>query len=291
MDTGERIERALEESLAEAVGGDGPPRLAAAMRHALFPGGARIRPCLCLGVAGALGDPRPALALGAAAAVELLHCASLVHDDLACFDDAPLRRGRPSVQAAFGQATAVLVGDALIVAAFETLARAGAGAPGLLAELVGLLARAVGPRQGLIAGQAWEAEPAVDLERYHRAKSAALFEAAMAAGALAGGAAPERWGLPGRLLGLAYQLADDLADALGADQELGKPGGRDEALGRPNACARLGPHETLRRLESLVAQAIDALPPEGRRAGLDAAMREFAGRLCPPGLRALAVAP
>ena len=103
---------------------EGPPLLAAAMRHAVFPGGARIRPQLCLAVARACGDAHPALADAAAAAIELLHCASLVHDDLPCFDDAATRRGQPSVHAAYGERLAVLAGDALIVLAFQTLAAA-----------------------------------------------------------------------------------------------------------------------------------------------------------------------
>jgi len=281
-----RIERALEAVLAEAVGPDCPPRLAAALRHALFPGGARIRPRLCLGVAEALGEPRPALSLAAAAAVELLHCASLVHDDLPCFDDAPLRRGQPSVQRAFGEPTAVLVGDGLIVLAFEAVGRAGAAHPELTPPLLRVLAEAAGPARGLIAGQAWESEPEVDLERYHRAKSAALFEAATAAGALASGAPPAPWAAAGRLLGQAYQLADDLADALGEEGDLGKAVGRDAALGRPNACTRLGPAEALRRLDGLIAQALASLPEAGHRAGLERTFREFAERLCPPALRA-----
>ena len=94
------------------------------LRYAVFPGGARIRPRLCLAVAQACGEDQPAVTDAAAAAIELLHCASLVHDDLPCFDDAPLRRGKPSVHRAFGERLAVLAGDALIVLAFETLARA-----------------------------------------------------------------------------------------------------------------------------------------------------------------------
>jgi geranylgeranyl diphosphate synthase, type II len=285
MEASRRIELALERTLAEAGGGDCPSRLLAAMRHALFPGGARIRPRLCLGVAEALGEPRPELSLAAAVAVEFLHCASLVHDDLPCFDDALLRRGQPSVQRAFGEATAVLVGDGLIVLAFEALGRAGAAHPTLLPPLVGLMAQAAGPARGLIAGQAWESEPEVDLERYHQAKSAALFEASTAAGALASGAPPEDWAAAGRLLGRAYQLADDLADALGEAGGLGKAVGRDAALGRPNACQRLGPAEALRRLDGLVEQALASLPAAGRRAGLEQTFRDFAGRLCPPELR------
>src|SRR5271166_6512122 len=124
MDAITRIERTLNASLAQTEAPGGPPLLAAAMRHAVFPRGARVRPRLCLAVATACGDDQPAASNGAAAAIELLHCASLVHDDLPCFDDADTRRGRPSVHKAFGEALAVLTGDALIVLAFQTLGRA-----------------------------------------------------------------------------------------------------------------------------------------------------------------------
>ena len=122
MDAVSRIERTLTAALDMAGGPGGPPLLAAAMRHAVFPRGARIRPRLCLAVAAACGDDDPAAANGAAAAIELLHCASLVHDDLPCFDNADTRRGRPSVHRAYGEPLAVLAGDALIVLAFQTIA-------------------------------------------------------------------------------------------------------------------------------------------------------------------------
>jgi geranylgeranyl diphosphate synthase type II len=121
-----RIEQALEAAVTPCEIRGAPPRLAAALRHAVFPGGARVRPQLCLAVAAACGNDRPALAEAAAVAIELLHCASLVHDDLPCFDDAPLRRGLPSVHAKYGERIAVLAGDALIVRAFDVLAAAAA---------------------------------------------------------------------------------------------------------------------------------------------------------------------
>src|SRR3712207_4775184 len=126
MDVGIRIELALVEALTRAGSSPCPPLLAAAMHHAVFPGGARIRPRLCLSVAAACGDDDPAVSEAAAVAIELLHGASLVHDDLPCFDDAPIRRGRPSVHCAYGEPAAVLTGDALIVLAFQILA-SGAG--------------------------------------------------------------------------------------------------------------------------------------------------------------------
>ena len=162
MDAVTRIEQALQTAIGRADVPGCPPRLAAAMRHAVFPRGARIRPRLCLAVAAACGDDEPALADAAAASIELLHCASLVHDDLPCFDDAATRRGRPSVHRAFGEPLAVLAGDALIVLAFQTLGRF-SHAPQRLALLVMTVSRSVGMPFGIVAGQAWECEPHVDL--------------------------------------------------------------------------------------------------------------------------------
>ena len=137
-----------------------------------FPGGARVRPQLCMAVALANNSSDRPLAAAAATAVEFLHCASLVHDDLPCFDDATERRGKPSVHAKFGERIAVLTGDALIVAAFQTLAVH--AIHNVRAERVPLvlsiLARGVGAPHGIAAGQAWECEPSVDVARYHRAK-------------------------------------------------------------------------------------------------------------------------
>ena len=173
-----RIENALESALAHAHGPGCPPQLMAAVRHAVFPGGARIRPQLCLAVARACGDDRPQLSEAAATAIELLHCASLVHDDLPCFDDAPVRRGQPSVHSAFGERLAVLAGDGLIVVAFQVLARAGAQAPDRLVHLLTTIAGSVGMPGGIVAGQAWESESRVSLMQYQRAKTGALFVAA-----------------------------------------------------------------------------------------------------------------
>src|SRR5215467_5097344 len=142
MDVTTRIERALNQAVGSAEVPGCPPRLAAAMRAAVFPKGARVRPRLCHAVASACGDDEPEATEAAAAAVELLHCASLVHDDLPCFDDADLRRGRPSVHAAFGEPLAVLAGDALIVLAFQTLARASCS-PLRMARLINVVGGAV----------------------------------------------------------------------------------------------------------------------------------------------------
>ncbi|SFL52258.1 polyprenyl synthetase family protein [Methylorubrum salsuginis] len=279
MDVGRRIETALDVAVSHLEAPGAPPQLAEAIRYAVFPGGHRIRPRLCLAVALACGDDDPAASDAAAAAIELLHCASLVHDDLPCFDDAPMRRQKPSVHAAFGVPLAVLTGDALIVAAFETLARGAARRPERLAALVGLVARAAGSPVGIVAGQAWESEAHVDLSAYQQAKTGALFAAATVAGAAAAGAAPLPWRLLGECLGEAYQVADDLRDVACRQEEIGKPAGRDATLGRPNAAALLGMGGALDRLKRLTREAMEVIPVcpglETIRAEIEAQSRLF----------------
>lgn len=282
-----RIEMALSEALALAEAG-APPRIAAALWHSVFPGGGRLRPRLTLAVAHACGADAPALTEGAAVAVELLHCASLVHDDLPCFDDADTRRGRPAVHRAFGEPLAVLAGDALIVLAFETLARAAAGAPHRLATLIGIVARSVGLPGGIVAGQAWECEPVVDLSEYHRAKTGVLFAAATAAGAASAGNDPGPWRLLGERLGEAYQVADDLRDVAGDPDEIGKPVGRDAALGRRSAVTELGLEGALDRLDRLVAEAAASIPACEGSAELQTLILSESRRFLPKELARLA---
>ena len=260
MDIQARIQAGLTAALDRAASSDCPPRLAAALHHAVTPGGARVRPQLCLSVAGACGDRDPALSEATATALELLHCASLVHDDLPAFDDADLRRGQPSVHAAYGEPLAILAGDALIVLAFETVARAGSGSPARLPALMTILAGAVGAPGGIAAGQAWESEPEVQLGRYHRSKTGALFVGATMAGAVAAGADPGPWRRLGEMIGEAYQVADDLLDAVG-DGQAGKPCGQDAALARPSAVTSLGVRGAVELLERRVAEAAEAVPP------------------------------
>ena len=260
MQPSERVEQALEHAVAEAAGPGAPPLLAAALRYAVFPAGHRIRPQLALAVARACGDPDPRAVDAAATAIELLHCASLVHDDLPAFDNADLRRGKASVHIAYGEPIAVLTGDALIVLAFETMTRALVRKPRKLAALTGLVARAVGSPFGIVAGQAWESEAAVPLSDYQRAKTGALFVAATLAGAAASGVNPEPWRGLGAAIGEAYQVADDLRDVLCDAEELGKPIGQDARRLRPNAAAQLGVGGAKARLTALVDAAAAAIP-------------------------------
>ncbi|MEM9461621.1 MAG: polyprenyl synthetase family protein [Myxococcota bacterium] len=279
-----RVNAALAQSLA-GLERDTPPRLANAIRHAVFPGGARIRPRLCIAVADADRNDAPALVDATACAVEMLHCASLVHDDLPCFDDADTRRGRPSVHQLFGEPVAVLCGDALIVLAFETLARAGASVPSRLAPLLTILTRAAGTPWGLIAGQAWESEPSVPLERYHRDKTGSLFVASAMAGALAAGRDPAPWRTMGECLGLAYQVADDLLDAHARPDLAGKPTQRDRTLERPSAVAEHGTAGAIDKLRGLVADAAASVPECNGAGSLRQLVVQMAERLVPPSLR------
>jgi geranylgeranyl diphosphate synthase type II len=266
-----RIHAALEVALgAAATSARCPPRLSRALTYAVFPGGGRLRPQLCLAVADMCGDPDPALADAMAIAIELVHCASLAHDDMPCFDDAATRRGRPSVHRAFGEPTALLVGDALIVLAFETLARAAHDESSAFAalRLTRVLAAATGAERGIVAGQAWELEPDALLAVYHHAKTASLFEAATIGGAIACGAADDAaWARFGRALGGAYQVIDDIVDATGEESVAGKPVGRDAALDRPSAVRELGLEGARSRAREKLEEAMECLPsgPAGDR--------------------------
>jgi geranylgeranyl diphosphate synthase, type II len=285
MNMESRITSALESILADATKAPCPERLREAIRYAVFPGGGRVRPTLCLTVAKAYGDPAPQLADAAAVAVELLHCASLVQDDLPCFDDASLRRGCPSLHRRFGQEIAILVGDALIVAAFAGIAAHVAGRPVASATILQALALAAGAPSGIAAGQAWESEPEVDIDAYHHAKTAALFEAAAVAGAIAGGAEPDAWRTAGGLLGAAYQVADDLADALGEAGDLGKPIHQDGDKARPSIVTRLGVPVACERLDDLLQRALQAIPDCPGKAGVQGFILQAGARLWPPELQ------
>ena len=244
----------------------------------MFSGGARLRPSLCISVAAACGHADAPGLDESAVALELLHCASLVHDDLPCFDDAELRRGRPTVHRAFGEPIAVLVGDALIAHAFDHAVCEQLPAD-KVRGVVRILGAAVGSARGLVAGQAWESEPFALLSTYHQAKTGALFEAAASLGAHLAGADADAWLEFGAAIGEAYQVADDLRDTLAA-ADLEKPAGQDALHGRPNAALELGTDGAVERLTSLLRSANERMPscprPEFLRRWLDAA----SARLC-----------
>jgi geranylgeranyl diphosphate synthase type II len=285
METDSRIETALERVVEKTTAAPCPSRLAEAIRYAIFPGGGRVRPGLCLAVAEACGDREPRLVDAAAVAVELLHCASLVQDDLPCFDNASVRRGRSSLHERFGEAIAVLVGDALIVRAFAEVAEHLAGQPAACAQILPALADAAGAPSGIAAGQAWESEAAVDVNAYHHAKTAALFEAAAVSGAICAGGDVEKWRHTGALLGSAYQVADDIADALGESGRLGKPIHQDGSHTRPSAVASLGAAGAVRLLDQRLQETMHSIPTCGHRESVEHFVEMAARRLCPPELR------
>lgn len=288
MDLSDRIETGMQAAIRYTTANGCPQKLADAFRYAVFPGGARIRPRLCIAVALACGDRDPKVATAAATAIELLHCASLVHDDLPCFDNAETRRGKPSVHVEFGQEIAVLIGDGLIVSAFETVARETQHAPELTAPLISTIANAVGSPYGLVAGQAWESEPAINITAYHRAKTASLFTGAVSTGALSSKGNPLEWYALADALGAAYQAADDLYDAMDDDGSMGKPAGQDQANGKPNLVAELGLEGAMKQLHSLVLQAADSVPECRGSDMLRAMIHKEAKRLMPKKLAASA---
>ncbi len=252
MDADNPIERGLKSALSAALSPDCPPKFASAMHYAVFPGGARIRPKLLLAVAQACGSADPKATLAGACAIELLHCASLVHDDLPCFDGAAYRRGKPSVHMAYGERLAVLAGDALIVEAFAATAD--------YPQITRIVAKAASAPHGICAGQAWECEDSMDLVNYQRAKTGALFAACSMIGAAAAGRDPLPWQQLGMLIGEAFQVADDLRDVAGVSGEIGKPTGQDAAHNLPNMVSTLGYEGAAQHLENLLSRVVESIP-------------------------------
>ena len=285
MKIADRIEATITAAIAQGQGGMAPPKLAAALNYAVTPGGARIRPTILMSVAMACGDDRPALTNAAATALELVHCASLVHDDLPCFDDADLRRGKPALHRAFSEPLAVLAGDSLIIMGFHVLARAAGDAPARAITLLDILGTRTGMPFGICAGQGWESESQIDLSAYHQAKTGALFIAATQMGAVAAGQEPEPWAELGARIGEAFQVADDLRDALCDDATLGKPAGQDDLHGRPNAVAVYGVQGAVKRFDDILGGAISSIPACPGEAALAQMVRAYADKLVPAGAR------
>ncbi len=253
-----------------------PPRLLAAMRHAALGGGKRLRPFIVIEAARLFGRSAND-ALGAAAALECVHCYSLVHDDLPAMDDDDLRRGRPTVHRAFDEATAILAGDALLTLAFAVIADPACDPdPAVRAELAASLAAAAG-LGGMAGGQMLDlaggggARGEADIRLMQAMKTGALFRHAAEAGAILGHASPkERQGLAefGAALGLAFQLADDLIDATASTETAGKATAKDAARGKATLVAVHGVDGAMRLLDEAVTQALTILRPFGSRADM-----------------------
>jgi farnesyl diphosphate synthase len=263
-------QRRIEDVLARTLPAPDrhPARLAEAMRYAVLGGGKRVRPLLAY-AAGEATAADPADVDAAAAAVELMHAYSLVHDDLPCMDDDTLRRGKPTCHVAFGEATALLAGDALQALAFGTLGSSGVadagGACAMLADAAGFA--------GMAGGQAIDLEamgrrlPLDALTAMHRMKTGALIRAAVRLGGRCGrapsaadAAALDRYA---NAVGLAFQVVDDVLDAEGSAASLGKTAGKDAAANKPTYATALGLAEARRHAEALRAAAHDALASLG----------------------------
>jgi farnesyl diphosphate synthase len=265
-----RVDAALDAALPDPT--HSPQRLHAAMRHAVLLGGKRMRPLLVYATGTAFGAETASLD-APAAAVELIHAYSLVHDDLPAMDDDALRRGQPTVHVAFDDATAILAGDALQALAFEKLASATLSADVRVAMLAEL-ATASGVR-GMCGGQALDIDAtggaAIDLDalqRLHAMKTGALLRASVRLGAIAAAvddATRKRLDTFADALGLAFQVRDDLLDVEGDSASLGKTAGKDAAQQKATFPALLGLEATRTRLQELADVMRDALAPFGDR--------------------------
>lgn len=251
---------------------DAPRPLADAMEYSLLAGGKRIRPALVLESWRACGGDDERSAFAAAGAMELIHTFSLVHDDLPAMDDDDLRRGRPTNHKVFGEAMAILAGDAMVTAAFEVLARDADAA--IVPALVRELAAASGP-EGMIGGQAIDITNenrrlSLDqLQQLHARKTGALLTAACRMGAIAARADDRQLAAVtefGRQVGLAFQIVDDLLDVTATPQELGKATNKDAAGGKNTYPALLGIEESRRAAAAAVEAAIEAVGILGGRA-------------------------
>jgi farnesyl diphosphate synthase len=267
-----------------AVPPDARGRLYEAMRYAVIGGGKRLRPLLVLASAALFHTARER-AMRVAAAVECIHAYSLIHDDLPAMDDDDLRRGKPTLHKAYGEATAILAGDALHALAFEIVAdEATHEDPFVRAELVAELARAAGPA-GMAGGQMMDlaaADERLDIAavtRLQQLKTGALIGFCLEAGAIMGRVPPEgRTRLRGyaRDVGLAFQIADDLLDEEGQEEKIGKKVGKDRAKGKETFVTLLGHERARRQAELLVRQAVDYLKSYGAEADLLRAIARFA---------------
>ncbi len=265
----------VEQALGQWVGKDAPARLGEAMRYAVLDGGKRLRPLLVLAAFEAVhngaGDAGEA-ALRAACAVELIHAYSLVHDDMPCMDNDVLRRGKPTVHVQFGEAQALLAGDALQAFAFELLTPEDERIPAAVqAALCRQLARAAGSA-GMAGGQAIDlasvglALTQDQLRNMHRLKTGALLQASVMMGVACGvstAAAQKALADYGAALGLAFQVVDDILDVVADSATLGKTAGKDAASDKPTYVSLLGLAPAQAHAQELLAQAHDALAASG----------------------------
>lgn len=281
----ELTDRALEELIPSAS--MVPASIHGAMRHSTFAGGKRLRPSLAYQAAVAIAGALPAGIERLGAAIEMLHTYSLIHDDLPALDNDGLRRGKPTCHVVFGEAIAILAGDALQTRAFEVLANLDTP-PAATVEIIRLIANAVGTVDGMIGGQVLDIEsehskPTAELvNAIHRAKTGALIRASVVTGGIYAGATADdvaRLDLFGRKAGLAFQIADDVLDMTEDSARLGKTAGKDIATEKVTWPAVFGIDHSRRDAARLIEEAFAALAPYGSRAdGLKALARYLVER-------------
>ncbi|HEX8813982.1 MAG TPA: farnesyl diphosphate synthase [Terriglobales bacterium] len=282
LESGRQLaDAALERLLPAAT--QRPVSIHQAMRHSVFAGGKRLRPILCMEsgrmIAGSM--PRGIDDLGAA--LEMLHTYSLIHDDLPALDNDDLRRGRPTCHKAFGEAIAILAGDALQTQAYEVLSRLQCS-PAARVRIIEAIARGTGTVDGMIGGQVVDLEAEhkkpdlATLEYIHRSKTAALITASVVSGGLyveASEHAVERLRHFGHSIGLAFQIVDDVLDVTQTSEQLGKTAGKDTAAEKATYPALFGVDESLKKADALAAEATAALDVFGERAASLKALAHF----------------
>ena len=251
-----------------------PTSIHRAMRHSVFAGGKRIRPILCMEAGCAVAGALPNGIEEVGAALEMLHTYSLIHDDLPALDNDDLRRGRPTCHKAFGEATAILAGDALQTQAYEVLAKVQCPAESRV-KIIEEIARGTGTIDGMIGGQVVDIESehkkpdAETLLYIHRSKTAALITASVVSGGIYGRATDEQvkqLRCYGQSIGLAFQIVDDILDVTQTSEQLGKTAGKDLASEKATYPALFGLDESRKRAAELLTSACDALKGFGSRA-------------------------
>jgi len=251
-----------------------PSSIHQAMRHSVFAGGKRLRPILCMEAGRMTAGSLPGGIEDLGAALEMLHTYSLIHDDLPALDNDDLRRGRPTCHKAFGEATAILAGDALQTQAYEVLAGLRCPAEARV-RIIAEIARGTGTVDGMIGGQVVDLEAertrpdAETLGYIHRAKTAALITASTVSGGMYAGGSDDviaRLRTFGQGIGLAFQIVDDVLDVTQSSEQLGKTAGKDTAAEKVTYPSLYGIEESLRRADTLVREAFTALEPFGERA-------------------------
>jgi len=260
-----------------------PVSIHRAMRHSVFAGGKRLRPILCMEAGTMVAGSLPPGIEELAAALEMLHTYSLIHDDLPALDNDDLRRGRPTCHKVFGEAIAILAGDALQTQAYETLARLPCPAE-VRVRIIEEIARGTGTVDGMIGGQVVDLEaehtkPDLKMLEYiHRSKTAALITASVVSGGLYAGAtddAVEKLKTFGRSIGLAFQIVDDVLDVTQTSEQLGKTAGKDTAAEKATYPALFGIDESLKKADTLLDKALSSLEGFGPRAETLKALARF----------------